>query len=247
MNTIGTCTEVMRKRLLRHRTLMLRTRTNQKKSSCTKLYRRINLRTDVSESECNIVHETLSQNNPADLPENVITELKDDEHNKPSVIGKVTSYFNIFECGRNLLDQLDVMYQRAFMASPVQEEYYTSPAKERYYEQLTKSLINSNAESDRTIKNGKLNQEITDLKYEAEEGNERNINDMTPVDEYKSPGKNKDALTINDSAYYESDEHEVEISDSSKQVEASKEPVTDNHACNTSVGVVSIDPEVIGV
>ena len=33
-----------------------------------------------SESECNIVHETLSQNNSSDLPANVITELKDDEH-----------------------------------------------------------------------------------------------------------------------------------------------------------------------
>ena len=75
--------------------------------------------------------------------------------------------------------QLDVTYQRAFMASPVREKYYTSPAQERYYEQLTKSLINSNVKSDRTIKNDKLNQEITDLKAEAEEGYERNINDMT--------------------------------------------------------------------
>ena len=86
---------------------------------------------DVSKSECNIIHETLLQNNSADAPENVITELKDDEHKEHSVTGKVTSYFNIFECGRNLLDQLDVTYQRAFMASPVRERYYTSPARER--------------------------------------------------------------------------------------------------------------------
>ena len=51
---------------------------------------------DASESECNIVHEMLSQNNSADVPENVITELKDDEHNKTSVIGKLRIYFNIF-------------------------------------------------------------------------------------------------------------------------------------------------------
>ena len=82
---------------------------------------------EVSDSECNIVHKTLSQNNFADVPENVITELKDDEHNEPSVIGKGTSYCNIFKCIRNLLDQLEVTYQRAFMASPVREEYYTSP------------------------------------------------------------------------------------------------------------------------
>ena len=52
---------------------------------------------------------------------------------------------------------------------------------------------------------------------------------MTQVDEYKSSGKNKDACTINYLAYYKSDEHEVEIRDSSKQVEASKEPITDTH------------------
>ena len=98
---------------------------------------------DVSKSECNIVHETLSQNNSVDVPDNVIAELKDNEHKEPPVTGKVTSYFNIFECGRNLLDQLDVTYQRAFMASSVQEGYYTSPAQERYYDQLVKILISS--------------------------------------------------------------------------------------------------------
>ena len=50
---------------------------------------------DVSESECNIVHETLSQNNSSDVPANVIMELKDDEHKETSVIEKGTSYFNI--------------------------------------------------------------------------------------------------------------------------------------------------------
>ena len=64
-----------------------------------------NLYTDVSESECNIVNENLSQNNSSDVPTNVITELKYDEHIEPSVSVKGSSYFNIFECGRNLLDQ----------------------------------------------------------------------------------------------------------------------------------------------
>ena len=48
---------------------------------------------DVSESECNIVHKTLLQKNSSDLPTNVITELKDDEHKEHSVIEKRTSYF----------------------------------------------------------------------------------------------------------------------------------------------------------
>ena len=73
---------------------------------------------DVRKSEFNTVNETLSQNNFADVPENANTELKDEELREPSVTQKVTIYFNIFECGRNLLDQLDVTYQQAFMATP---------------------------------------------------------------------------------------------------------------------------------
>ena len=59
---------------------------------------------DVSESECNIVNETLSQNNSSHIPTNVIKELNYDEHIEPSVSVKGASYFNIFECGRNILD-----------------------------------------------------------------------------------------------------------------------------------------------
>ena len=104
---------------------------------------------DVSKLECNIVHETLSQNNSSDVPTNVITEFKDSEHKEPSVIAKETISFNIFECGRNILDQLDIMYQRAFTASPVQEEFYQpSPERERYYDKMTKSLIKAKVGSD---------------------------------------------------------------------------------------------------
>ena len=42
-----------------------------------------NLYTDVSESEFSIVNETLSQNDSSDVPTNVITELKYDEHIEP--------------------------------------------------------------------------------------------------------------------------------------------------------------------
>ena len=72
-----------------------------------------NLIMDVSESECNIVNETLSQSDSS----NVTTELNYDDHIKPSANVKEASYLNIFECGRNLLDKLDVTYQRAFASS----------------------------------------------------------------------------------------------------------------------------------
>ena len=77
-----------------------------------------------------------------------------------------------------------------------------------------KCVINSNVGRDKTINNDKLNQEITDLKDEEKSGHERNINNMTQVDEYNSPGENKDASTFNDSVYYNLDEYKDEISDS---------------------------------
>ena len=81
-----------------------------------------NLSKDVSESECNIINENLSQSNSSDVPTNVITELNYDDHIEPSASVKEASYFNIFECGRNRLDQLDVTYQRAFTASETLSE-----------------------------------------------------------------------------------------------------------------------------
>ena len=70
---------------------------------------------------------------------------------------------------------------------------------------------------------------------------------MTQVDEYMSPGENKDSSTVNDLEYHNSDEYKDEISGSSKQFEASKDPITDTHVRNTSVGTTSVDPAVIGV
>ena len=80
---------------------------------------------------------------------------------------KVTIYFNIFECGKNILDQLDVTYQRAFMASPVQEVFYQpSPERERYYDKMAEILIKSKFVSDGTINNDELHKAITQIKSE---------------------------------------------------------------------------------
>ena len=63
--------------------------------------------------------------------------------------------------------------------------------------------------------------------------------------------RKKYVLTINDLVYYESDEHVDTISDSIKQVDASNKPIKDTHIVdrinNLSVGVISIEPAVIGV
>ena len=119
---------------------------------------------DVSESEFNIVFVTLSQKHLSEVPANVITELKDEQHKEHSVIEKGTSYFNTFECGRNLLDQLYITYQRALTASPVKEGFYQpSSARERYYDKMAESLIKAKVRSDGTINNDELHKAITQL------------------------------------------------------------------------------------
>ena len=77
--------------------------------------------TNEGESKRSIVNETLLQNDSADvgelysiekeIPEYTITEQKDTEYKESSVTKEVPSCFNIFECGRNLLDRLDVTYE----------------------------------------------------------------------------------------------------------------------------------------
>ena len=147
---------------------------------------------DVSESECKIFKETLSQINSEDVPENTSTKLKDEEHKEPSVTQKVTSYFNIFECGRNLLDQLDVKYQRALMAT----------TEDEYYKEMTKSQIKANNEGGKLC-NEKIRQSVIDLRAELNGEHEPNINNITCDDLYPTSMKNKDVSIMNNLVYYE--------------------------------------------
>ena len=138
-----------------------------------------NLSMDVSESECKNFNETLSQSNSSDVLTNVITELNYDEHIEPSVIVKEASYFNIFECGRNLLDQLDVTYQRAFTASEATSSapkgiYQISPAQERCYDIMADHVVEKNDGIDKD----ELRKAVAYMKSENEEEHERNIKDM---------------------------------------------------------------------
>ena len=118
------------------------------------------------------------------------------------MIDKGSSYFNIFECGRNLLDNLDVTYQRALMAKPVQEGLYQiSPARERYYDMMANNIIETNVKSEGTINDEEICKAITVLKYKEEAGHELNINNMNQEDDYKSSWKDKDATTVNNTLY----------------------------------------------
>ena len=147
-----------------------------------------NLSMDVSKSECNIVNEALSQSDSSDVPTNVITELKYDEHKELSVSVKGASYFNIFKCGRNLLDQLDVTYQRAFPASETSSSvptgfYELSPERERYYDLQADHIKEKNVGMDKN----KIRKAISRVKLEDEEEHERKIECMVQEDYYKLP------------------------------------------------------------
>ena len=67
------------------------------------------------------------------------------------------------------------------------------------------------------------------MKSEEESGHERNIDNMTQEDDYNSPWKDKDATTVNntldDTAFTFLNSFQDYTSDSSKQVETSKEPI----------------------
>ena len=103
-----------------------------------------NLIMEESKSECNMVNETLSHSNSS----NVTTELNYDDHIKPSANVKEASYFNIFECGSNVLDKLDVTYQSTFAASKNPSTpssvppaaAYVSPLLKKYWDVQTNNL-----------------------------------------------------------------------------------------------------------
>ena len=84
------------------------------------------------------VNETLSQSRSTDEDESkviIVNDCSTEEDKSECSINKqkgakkevtydALSYFNVFECGRKILDRLDVSYERACM-STAREEYYT--------------------------------------------------------------------------------------------------------------------------
>ena len=133
---------------------------------------------------------------------------------------KRASYFNIFECGRNLLDQLDVTYQRAFTASETSSAlptgfYELSPAQERYYDMQADHIKEKNA----GMEKDEIRRAISCVKLEDEAEHERNIEYMAQDDDdYKSPWKIKDGTGLNTV---------TDSIDSNQNPAARKEPITD--------------------
>ena len=127
----------------------------------------------------------------------------------------------------------------------------TIPAEHDYYKKMLKDLIKVNNNEGNLFCNERLQQAVIDLGSEINLEHERNINNTTRDDLYQSPMKKKDVSTINNSVYYESDEHIDTISDSNKRVDPRSNPMAKTHIGNRirklSVGVGLFEPAIIGV
>ena len=109
-------------------------------------------------------------------------ELNYDDHIEPSSNVKEASYFNIFECGRNLLDKLDVTYQRAFTSSKPLSAVppaYIYPSREKYWDMQVKLLTEKNVGMDKD----KIHEAISQVKLEDEAYHERIIEYLTHEDD----------------------------------------------------------------
>ena len=92
---------------------------------------------------------------------------------------EVKHYFNIFECGTNLLDQLDVTYQQALMSTP----------QDKYYTRMLENLVEMNNRNGETFSNDKLRQAFSDGREETDTEHERNISDITCDASFQYPMK----------------------------------------------------------
>ena len=115
----------------------------------------------------------------------------------------MNSYFNILECGKNILDRIDVMYQQTFMATP----------QDKYYTKMLENIVKINNQNSEPFSNEKLQQEVSDVREATDAEHERNITKITCDTSFQYPIQNKDVSTINDSVYYKSDEQVDTISD----------------------------------
>ena len=77
--------------------------------------------TDKDESKIIIVDEFSTKEDESEWVHKNIHKQKyennEEEYEEYSVTYEVTSYFNIFECGKNILNRIDVTYEQACMAT----------------------------------------------------------------------------------------------------------------------------------
>ena len=100
-------------------------------------------------------------------------------------------YFNIFECGGNILDIIDVTYERAFMATP----------KDKYYTKLLKTLVDDNNRNGSPLSNENIKKLFSIVMKETEAEIEHDIKEIKMDNSFQSPVQKKYISTINNSGY----------------------------------------------
>ena len=78
------------------------------------------------------------------------------EYEDSSVTDEVPSYFNIFECGRNILNRLDRTYEQACIAT----------MKNKYFEKMLETLVDHNDYHNAPLSNEKLQQAVSKVMAE---------------------------------------------------------------------------------
>ena len=69
------------------------------------------------------------------------------------------SYFNIFECGRDILNRLDVTYEQACMTTQ----------KDKLFEKLLETIVDYNDRHNTPLSNDKLRPAVSKVVAETEE------------------------------------------------------------------------------
>ena len=78
---------------------------------------------------------------------------------------------------------------------------------------MLENLTKTNNRNGEPLSNEKLQQAVIDVREEPDTEHESNTNDITCDDSYQYLMKKKDVSAINNSVYYELDEHVDTISD----------------------------------
>ena len=102
--------------------------------------------TEEDKSEC--VHKNIKKkaNNEAEYEESLVTDEE-------------LSYFNIFECGRNPLNRLDVTHERAYMAT----------LKDKYFEKMLENLVDHNDCHNARLSDENIRQAVSKVMAETED------------------------------------------------------------------------------
>ena len=106
----------------------------------------------------NVLRRKTHQNAFLNKQKDVKNETECEEY---SVTDEFPSYFNIFECGRDLLNRLDVTYEQACMGN--------NNPKDKYYTKLLETVIDYNDHHNAPLSNENIRQEISTFMAEADE------------------------------------------------------------------------------